>query len=435
MSFITAVIGSILFLLGAAILGGIIVWTIMRRRWGILFGEYNVLKSQYETLQATQRKKDRECEVEVAARERKLDVLRHEYDGYRATAEQRYTELSNNIEATNNAFASSTAMANERYKELVSEMEAAQRESEVREQEMLAQITLGAQNYAELRAKLDQAQHDAANREAQFNTDLGQLRATNTTLLADNEALRQKLAGQAQLVGELDRLKTAHHKLQGDLSGLADQMAGHQGTAGELAQLKSAHARLQADYDALLAKLNSQADPQALQAQLASLQADYLALQDQAAQKNQEMNALLRERDEQVSRLNLAIGEMRLGTTMHGGAAMSSPNGPGTDKKEQALAKVRAKARNFDYSNIGMATYADRDDLKIIVGIGPFIEEKLFALDIYTFEQISRFNDHDIAQVTAAIEFFPGRIERDHWVSQAAELAQQKRQKPAEHVG
>jgi predicted flap endonuclease-1-like 5' DNA nuclease len=407
MSFITAVIGSILFLLGAAILGGIIVWTIMRRRWAILFGEYNVLKGQHESLLATQRKKDRECEMEVAARERKLDVIKHEYEGYRATAEQRYTELSNNIEATNNAFASATAMANERYKELVGEMEAAQQESEARVQEMLAQITLGAQNYADLRAKLEQAQRDVANREAQFNTDMGQLKATNTTLLADNEALRQKLAGQAQMVGELDRLKTAHTKLQGNLNGLVDQMAGHEGTVGELAQLQSAHAKLQADY---------------------------LALQDQAAQKNQEMASLLRERDEQVSRLNLAIGEMRLGTTMHGGAAMSSPNGPEMDKKEQALAKVRAKARNFDYSNIGMATYADRDDLKIIVGIGPFIEEKLFALDIYTFEQISRFSENDIAQVTAAIEFFPGRIERDHWVSQAAELAQQKRQKATEHV-
>jgi predicted flap endonuclease-1-like 5' DNA nuclease len=70
----------------------------------------------------------------------------------------------------------------------------------------------------------------------------------------------------------------------------------------------------------------------------------------------------------------------------------------------------------------------DKDDLKIIVGIGPFIEEKLHALGIYTFEQISKFTDADVEQVTEAIEFFPGRIQRDHWISQAAELWEKKKQ-------
>ncbi len=63
-----------------------------------------------------------------------------------------------------------------------------------------------------------------------------------------------------------------------------------------------------------------------------------------------------------------------------------------------------------------------KDDLKQIHGVGPFIEKKLNNLGIYTFEQISDFNIETINKVTDAIEFFPGRIERDNWVKQAKEL-------------
>ena len=57
-----------------------------------------------------------------------------------------------------------------------------------------------------------------------------------------------------------------------------------------------------------------------------------------------------------------------------------------------------------------------------IVGIGGWIKEKLNALDIFTFRQISNFNKDDVHVVTEAIEYFPGRIERDEWIHQAQEL-------------
>lgn len=69
------------------------------------------------------------------------------------------------------------------------------------------------------------------------------------------------------------------------------------------------------------------------------------------------------------------------------------------------------------------AVAADRkDDLTRISGVGPFIEKKLNGLGIYTFEQISEFTPETIDKVTKAIEFFPGRIQRDNWVKQAKEL-------------
>jgi len=79
---------------------------------------------------------------------------------------------------------------------------------------------------------------------------------------------------------------------------------------------------------------------------------------------------------------------------------------------------------NFD--RIGRATAAEADDLKAIVGVGPFLEKKLHAIGIYTFGQIANSNRDDVDQINDMIEYFPGRIERENWVGQAAELAKNK---------
>lgn len=71
---------------------------------------------------------------------------------------------------------------------------------------------------------------------------------------------------------------------------------------------------------------------------------------------------------------------------------------------------------------IKKATAADKDNLQMIKGVGPFIEGKLNNLGIFTFEQISQFDEKLIDQLTEAIQFFPGRILRDDWVGQAKSL-------------
>jgi predicted flap endonuclease-1-like 5' DNA nuclease len=64
----------------------------------------------------------------------------------------------------------------------------------------------------------------------------------------------------------------------------------------------------------------------------------------------------------------------------------------------------------------------EKDDLKIINGIGPGIEKKLNTLGIYSFRQISELTEESIKQLTESIKFFPGRIDRDRWVEQASKL-------------
>ena len=94
--------------------------------------------------------------------------------------------------------------------------------------------------------------------------------------------------------------------------------------------------------------------------------------------------------------------------------------------EEAALRRIKEKAKEINFDRIGFASEAEKDDLKIISGIGPFIEKKLNALGIYTFRQIANFTVEDREKVNDAIEFFPGRIMRDDWIGQAKKLMNDK---------
>ncbi len=63
------------------------------------------------------------------------------------------------------------------------------------------------------------------------------------------------------------------------------------------------------------------------------------------------------------------------------------------------------------------------DDLKRIKGVGPKNEQALNELGIYTFAQIAAWTPENIAWVEGSLSF-PGRIQRENWISQAIELAQ-----------
>ncbi|PRD41262.1 hypothetical protein C5748_22430 [Phyllobacterium phragmitis] len=64
----------------------------------------------------------------------------------------------------------------------------------------------------------------------------------------------------------------------------------------------------------------------------------------------------------------------------------------------------------------------DRDDLKLIKGIGPKNERVLNALGIHTFRQIAAWTPEE-AEWMGHHMAFPGRIERELWIDQAKVLA------------
>ncbi len=74
-------------------------------------------------------------------------------------------------------------------------------------------------------------------------------------------------------------------------------------------------------------------------------------------------------------------------------------------------------------SFVRLATHDHKDDLTKIKGIGPFIEKRLNMLGIYNFQQLSELDPEMVDRVGAAIEFFPGRIERENWIGQARFLS------------
>ncbi|MDA8587015.1 NADH-quinone oxidoreductase subunit E [Rhodobacteraceae bacterium] len=63
------------------------------------------------------------------------------------------------------------------------------------------------------------------------------------------------------------------------------------------------------------------------------------------------------------------------------------------------------------------------DDLKRIKGVGPKMEDLLNSLGFYHFDQIAAWGADEVAWVDDNLEGFKGRVSRDNWVSQAAQLA------------
>lgn len=61
------------------------------------------------------------------------------------------------------------------------------------------------------------------------------------------------------------------------------------------------------------------------------------------------------------------------------------------------------------------------DDLKLISGIGPKLEQKLNSMGIWHYDQVASWTQKEVDWVNAAISF-RGRVEREKWVSQATAL-------------
>ena len=65
------------------------------------------------------------------------------------------------------------------------------------------------------------------------------------------------------------------------------------------------------------------------------------------------------------------------------------------------------------------------DDLKLIKGVGPALEELLHRLGYFHFDQIAAWTPAEVAWVDENLEGFHGRVTRDGWVEQARVLAEE----------
>ena len=63
------------------------------------------------------------------------------------------------------------------------------------------------------------------------------------------------------------------------------------------------------------------------------------------------------------------------------------------------------------------------DDLRVIRGIGPKLQQLLNSMGMFHFDQIAAWTDAELAWVDDNLDGFKGRAGRDHWVVQARVLA------------
>eukprot|EP00942_MAST-04A_sp_MAST-4A-sp1_P006340 g6340.t1 len=94
--------------------------------------------------------------------------------------------------------------------------------------------------------------------------------------------------------------------------------------------------------------------------------------------------------------------------------------------EKNELSRIAQNVVDIPLHIIGHAFFFERDDLQRIKGIGPFIENKLHAIEIYTWRQIANMTPEIEKQVNIAIEYFPGRATRDHWADQGKIFADEK---------
>ena len=65
--------------------------------------------------------------------------------------------------------------------------------------------------------------------------------------------------------------------------------------------------------------------------------------------------------------------------------------------------------------------YDEKDDLKKIWGIGPYLERILNENGIFTYRQIAAFTDKSIDELSEKIGPFQDRIRQDNWIKGAKE--------------
>ncbi len=106
----------------------------------------------------------------------------------------------------------------------------------------------------------------------------------------------------------------------------------------------------------------------------------------------------------------------------------------------QALDTARAELERFQAAQPGKRGNARKggparstpgpdnpDDLKIIKGISLSTEQQLQGLGVFTYTQISHWDDDAIISAAKKLGISPGKIYQDDWVGQARQLAGEER--------
>ena len=112
-----------------------------------------------------------------------------------------------------------------------------------------------------------------------------------------------------------------------------------------------------------------------------------------------------------------------LGVTPKPAKAKSEAKPAPAPKAEVTPAAVAAVGAGTKPTALKAARKGKADDLKLILGIGPKLEQLCHRLGFFHFDQIADWTGAEVAWVDDNLEGFKGRVTRDKWVVQARILA------------
>ena len=118
-----------------------------------------------------------------------------------------------------------------------------------------------------------------------------------------------------------------------------------------------------------------------------------------------------------------SLGDI-LGAALGGATPAAAEEAPAKPAKEEPAPAPKAAADTSAVDERGRLSgpQGEADDLKKIKGVGPVLEGKLNAAGIYHFWQVAALKADQIEALEEEMSF-PGRVERDGWIAQAAEFA------------
>jgi predicted flap endonuclease-1-like 5' DNA nuclease len=251
---------------------------------------------------------------------------------------------------------------------------------------------------AMLRAELDQSNARAAT-----------LDDETSTLRSDLDAAMGSLAVMAQ---RADRLDTERATANAEITALRADLAADTGAANELeASIASAAA-------AAAAFREAEAKAGELDAALRASRSELDHSQSRIADLDTRLVSARADLDASYTRVGELEGQ--LSTAESEGARPAS-----VPQQLQPLASSQVGTWQFGTTELGTPGAKHIDDLQVINGIGPKMEELLNKVGITAWEQVASLRAAEVVELNTALDFFHGRIERDEWVDQAKELVEQ----------
>lgn len=127
--------------------------------------------------------------------------------------------------------------------------------------------------------------------------------------------------------------------------------------------------------------------------------------------------------DEELDKVEAALGRGLERDELRNSARMLTAEGPTGELLDEGV-KPPAEGTIPADPALFEKPAGEKDDLQVIRGIGPVVEQRLNAMGVTTIRQIAELRDEDIQRIDDTLDF-KGRVQREDWVGQAQRMLEQ----------